>query len=95
MPSRMQHSMVRNRAMMRVSPATPTMAVMKIWPRPVMVTTPAMMPAMAQATATDRVFLPPFSSASTKREGVMRFSLLIMLTAMESTVATMAENAMV
>ena len=29
-----------------------------------MVTTPAMMPAIPQATATDSVFLPPFSNAS-------------------------------
>ncbi len=81
--------------MIFTSPATETIAVIRIWPRPVIVTTPAIMPAMPHATATERVLLPPLSNASTKPDGVIRVSLLIMLTAIATSVAMTAARDMV
>ena len=43
-----------------------TIAVIICWPRPVMVITPAMIPATPHAQATVRVLRAPFSNASTK-----------------------------
>ena len=72
-----QQIMVRNRPMMRVLPDRATMAVMSLDARPVTVMQPAMIPAIAQATATVMVPLPPASSASRNFSGVRRLSLLI------------------
>ena len=77
------------------SPATLTMAEIRICPRPVMVTTPAMIPAMPQATATERVFFPPVSRAFTNRVGFIRVLLLGMLTRIANSVAITAERDMV
>ena len=64
MPSTIQQIMVRNRAMMACPPETFTMVVIRVEARPVVVMQPATRPAMAQATATVTVLLPPASRAS-------------------------------
>ena len=72
-----------------------TTAEMSVCPRPVIVMTPAMMPATPQAQATVSVLRVPFSSASKNFFGVRRVSFLNMLTTIAAAVATIAENAMV
>ena len=64
MPSTMQQSMVRSRPTMVALPASWTMALIRMEARPVTVMQPAMMPAMAQATATVTAPLAPASRAS-------------------------------
>ena len=76
-------------------PETATMAVISLEARPVEVMQPATIPAMAQATATVMVPLPPASKASMNLFTVMRSSLLKRLTMMVITMATAAQNCMV
>ena len=71
------------------------MAVISLEARPVEVMQPATIPAMAQATATVMVPLPPASRASKILAGVMRSSLLTIPTRMVITMATAAQNCMV
>ena len=63
--------------MMRVLPDSATMELMSLEARPVAVMQPAITPAIAQATATVMVPLPPASSASTIFIGVSFASRLI------------------
>ena len=82
--------MVRNRATITRSPATPTIAEIRSCPSPVIVTTPAMIPATPQATATESVFLPPASNALMNLVGFILVSLFGMLTRIARAVAMIA-----
>ena len=72
--------------------ATDTIAVIILDARPVDVTHPATVPAIAQATATEIVPFAPDSSASIIFVKVMRSSLLKSPTTIVATIATEAEN---
>ena len=61
MPSTMQHSMVSTSASSEDEPEMPTMTLISLDARPVMVRQPAMTPAMPQATATVMTPRPPAS----------------------------------
>ena len=64
MPKTMQQIMVRIRPMISTSPEAMTMTLMSVEARPVMVMQPAIMPAIAQATATEMEFFAPAAKAS-------------------------------
>ena len=69
MPSTMQQSMVKNRAMIRWLPAMRMMKEM-IWEaRPVMAMQPATQPATPQAAMMEMQLLPPLAMASMKTPG--------------------------
>ena len=105
-PRMMQQIMVRNSAMIARPPEILTIAVISVDARPVVVMQPATRPAIAHATATVTVLLPPASSASKNFSTVkcsagssMFLDLLIMLliipTMMVQTIAIAAEVCMV
>ena len=100
MPRMMQHIMVKNSATMVGSITvtlllTDTTAEMSLDARPVVVMQPAITPAIAQATATVMVPLPPASSASIILPKVRRFSLFRKPTIMATNIAMVAEVCMV
>ena len=95
MPKTMQVSIVSIKAINKLPLDMLTMAEIRTWPRPVIVTTPAMIPATPQAMATEIVFFVPFSNTVIKPLGVMRVSLRNILTTMATKVAMTAERAIV
>ena len=95
MPRMMQQIIVSSRPIMVASPAICTMALIRMEARPVTVMQPAIIPAMAQATATVMAPLAPASSASTILPKVSRSSLFRKPTTMAARMDTAAENCMV
>ena len=95
MPRTIQQSMVSTRAMISLSPATPTMALISSLARPVMVIVPEMIPATPQAAPTVMADLPPADRASRILPGVRWASLLMKPTTMDRTMAREAALCMV
>ena len=99
-PRMMQQIMVRNSAtrvgLMKGTELLRAMTMpISLEARPVAVMHPAITPAMAQATATVMVPLPPASRASRILFRLMRLSLSNRFTAMVTRMAMLAENCMV
>ncbi len=95
MPRTMQQTMVRIKPMKVAEPASWTMALMRIEARPVTVMQPAIMPAIAQATATVMAPFAPASNASKIFLKVRRSSLFKKPTMTAARMDTAAENCMV
>ena len=91
----MQQTMVSTRPMMVALPAACTIVLMRMDARPVTVMQPAIIPAMAQATATVIAPLAPASSASMTLPTVSRSSLFKKPTTIAARIDTAAENCMV
>ena len=79
-PSTIQQSIVRTRAIISLSPAIEIIALISSFARPVIVIQPEMMPATPQAAATVIVPFPPATRASSNLAGVIRFFLSKRLT---------------
>ena len=95
MPRMMQQIMVSSMAINLEPPERATTAPM-IWEaRPLMAMQPAIMPAIAQAAATEMQLLAPFARASKSTAGVMRQSLLKRLTTIAARMEIAAAKAMV
>ena len=91
MPSTMQASMVQNSARKMLFCARGTMTATRVVPRAVIETTPEMMPAMAQATATPMELAAPPCSPSAARRGVRMADLARKLHRTATTIATKTE----
>ena len=91
----MQVTMVKNIAINKLPPASPTIAEISLVPIPVVVMTQAIIPATAQAAPTVKVLFAVSCSASKNLLGVMRVSLRNRLTTIARSVPMIAAIAMV
>ena len=81
---------MKNIAGIKFPPASSSSAVANFNPTPVLVTTPMIIPAVAQATNTPKIPLAPLISPSTICQGVMRVDFFNIDAPIAKTIATKA-----